>query len=320
MKIITPKTKDIQKSLDAGGLIEFKPGMYFINKPLKLREGSLVNAYGCTFEFEVDECVITMASQSCWNGGIFIGNLAGKDPNLIRSVFRIGEYNNVSGISNASVSDVELMVINSEFNFSGIWILGACNNVDVANIAFESRAKNTVAAISTHWGCWKNCDPETGTTHPQNIRISNIVAHGLKHFTDNEAAIVTVSASSNVSISNIYCSECWYGVFLTCGDYGFDHSTSGVFCSTVSLSNVHANGCKSAGALLQSRSTKINQNWKSCYTFENCTFVGEGTGEGGILYVDSDRSIFDACRFEKFTQLESGRCYSSELRACIYEP
>ena len=302
----TSQKSKIQAVLNRGGLVEIRPGWYDITGTLTVPDGTRVFAHGAEFHFASPYHAVNMGSETVWEGGSFSANLVGDGEHNERSVFNLGRYYQHTPVFGVRIAGVHLDMA-APWPCAGIWLLGDVSGVEIEGVTFGD-SDRLVGVVSSHWGCRQLSDPTQGTVHPGNIVIRNIRAGRLTHAMDNEGSIVTLSATTGVEVSNVRADECWIGLHLSCGDYGFRHAGFEGPPAGVSIRGVDARGCKLAGALIQAKATITGQVVPSMFAIRDSSFTGQGTGEGAVMLVEADGVRLDNCSFLQFPRMSVGKC------------
>jgi|APSaa5957512535_1039671.scaffolds.fasta_scaffold11882_2 hypothetical protein len=218
----------------------------------------------------------------------------------------VGEYGSGVGFKNINLTSLD--IASDKVDGTALLIVGDSENVDINNIVFSDVA-SMVAALNIHWGGIDSIGTGSElTTHPHNIKVSNIVINTISTAT---GAGIALSGCYDVHVNNVELANItMYGLHIFCGDYGFEFATEANTkvhgFHNITVNNVtgtrvgyglYIDGYKNVAPATAEK--EVSRNIK----ISNCSFRGNApttsTKHGcRIRYID-DVTIED-CNFDNF--------------------
>lgn len=329
MRIIYPIPGDnrasIQAALDASEYrpVRFFPGFFHCIGGITVRRGTTVYANGAFLKCDTSglDRAVDMSSDSSWYGGkVTCERLSGGLSADDHCCFRAGHYADGIGVSNVTIKNVELEVLN--FSGCGVFISGPTDNVTVDGVTYGD-SEELAVVVCMHWGY--KMQPELGTFHPRNITVRNVNCGILGNSLNasSEAVPVSVSACYNVDICNVYSTKARFGALYVTGDYGYKYSGFPATPGSVNFRNVTCKQAVVAGIWVNNWGTHTGTINPGFVSFDDCTMFGSfnGNGEAGVYLYRSYHTRFRNCVISGFPVgiKPIGDVSDNQFSACLFE-
>lgn len=218
----------------AGGVLLLEPGKtYRSSEALVMQPSTVLALNGSTLRFACIGAKRNLAVASgCEVINGTVENVVGSAgfEGTYQTPIVVGQYTTLAGVSNVLLQNLTISTVLAQGN--GIAIFGDSHNITIDNIKFPDSNKIGIPILA-HWSFNGGpTGPYTGTTtHPHNIKISNIHCGELTYNAGAAifgTSVIFLSAVYNVEVSNVYAKNMQYGKLLTvyAGDWGFQFGTA----------------------------------------------------------------------------------------------
>lgn len=273
----------------AGRTLLFSPNtIYRSTEALLLPAGTTLDLNGSTLRFACIGAKSNLAvGSNCTVRNGTVENVVGTAglEGTYQTPIIIGRYTRLVGVCNVELSKLKISTVTPQGN--GIAIFGDSSNIRINDIEFPDSAYIGIPILA-HWSFEVSGGaPYTGTTtHPNNIKISNIKCGELTY--DAGAgwfgtSVIFLSAVYNVEVDNVTVKNIPYGKIITtyAGDWGFQFGTDvekQLGLCGIKVSNVFGK------AMLPAQSYHLNpleverKVWPGSVTYKNINVVSSGGG------------------------------------------
>jgi hypothetical protein len=295
----------------AGGVLVLEPGKtYRSSEALVMQPSTIIDLNGSTLRFA---CVGAKRNLAVASGCEVINgtveNVVGSAgfEGTYQTPIVVGQYTTLAGVSNVLLQNLTISTVLAQGN--GIAVFGDSHDITIDNIKFPDSDKIGIPILA-HWSFNGGpTGPYTGTTtHPHNIKISNIRCGELTY---NAGAgifgtsVIFLSAVYNVEVSNVYAKNMQYGKLLTvyAGDWGFQFGTAleqTLGLGSISAVNLYGKALIGAQVYNKNPLEAIKKVWPGSVVISNANVSGisansesKGTRIEGSDNVRVSSSVFD---------------------------
>ena len=226
---VTDDTAAIQAALDVCSTLLLEQGAtYNITDTLTMSENTRLNLNSSVLNFNITgaaKCLDLRSYVDVINGVINLTGSSFAGDGSSGCPIIIGDYASGVGYHNINLDGLELTT--NRPNGNVIMVTGDSHNIKINNIKFPS-STDLGRAILIHWG--GAAQPTLGTTHPHNIKITNVVGESFTN-TSLDAGVIFLSGCYNIKIDNVVVNNCELrtGILSTfAGDYGDYYAPTGI--------------------------------------------------------------------------------------------
>lgn len=228
----------------AGSVLSLESGKFYkVTAALSMPPNTTLQMNGSTIDFVISgatQCLLPTSGCSVLNGVIKNTGSSPSGAGQYQAPICVGNYALGTGYRNIVLRGLE--IISNRPDGNGIIVTGASNNIVIDQI-YGAGDATTGAFICVHWGGADN--PSGGTTHPNNIQISNVNCGA---YTYSGAEIVYIAAAINVDISNVRVSEVQKSVVTVyAGDYGLYYAPTNV--KGIGFNGISVRNCRSDNSI-----------------------------------------------------------------------
>jgi parallel beta helix pectate lyase-like protein len=300
----TDDTTPVSNALSAaaGKTLVLEEGKtYIITQALTVSKNTTILGKGSSLKFVVSSSVrnlllrdhVTITNLTVENSGSSPSGAGDYQCPIV-----IGDYSSGTGYSGITLRDIILK--SNRSNGNGMLITGDSHDIVVDGVTMIS-ATSLGRGILMHWGGAGTLET-TGTKHPHNIQITNVVARDMT-YAAADAAVIFISGGYNIEVSNVDAHNVYRGVSVFAGDNGDEYATAiqkgrsgyGIEFSNIVMRSVTHQGVKIAG---KGSLAGDAQAWPVRMT--NCSFVGISGSANGVTVQVCDGPVFVGCKFSHF--------------------
>jgi hypothetical protein len=299
----------------AGGVLVLEAGkVYRSSEALVMQPSTVLDLNGSTLRFA---CVGAKRNLAVASGCEVINgtveNVVGSAgfEGTYQTPIVVGQYTNLTGVSNVVLQNLTVSTALAQGN--GIAVFGDSHDITIDNIKFPDSDKIGIPVL-VHWSFNGGpTGPYTGTTtHPHNIKISNIRCGELTY---NAGAgifgtsVIFLSAVYNVDVSNVYAKNMQYGKLLTvyAGDWGFQFGTAleqALGLGSISATNLYGKALIGAQVYNKNPLESIKKVWPGSVVISNANVSGTSANSEskGMRIEGSDNVRVSSSVFDGFYQ------------------
>lgn len=313
----TDEASTLQAALtaSAGSALVLQPGkVYRSSEALVMQPDTIFDLNGSTLRFACVGAKRNLAVASgCQVINGTIENVIGSTgfEGTYQTPIVCGQYTALLGVSNVLLQNLTVSTVLAQGN--GIAVFGDSHDIIIDNVRFPDSDKIGIPILA-HWSFNGGpTGPYTGTTtHPHNIKISNIRCGELTY---NAGAgifgtsVVFLSAVYNIEVSNVYAKNVPYGKLLTvyAGDWGFQFATTleqKLGLGSISAVNLYGKALIGAQVYNKNPLEAIKKVWPGTVTVANANILGVNTSSEskGVRVEGSDNVKITASAFDGFYQ------------------
>ncbi|WP_432799580.1 right-handed parallel beta-helix repeat-containing protein [Poriferisphaera sp. WC338] len=300
---IADDTTPVKNALLAaeGKLLVFEEGKtYKVTQALTVSKNTTIFGMESALKFVVSGYTENLVLRS----HVTISNLtvenAGSSPvgaGNFQCPILIGKYGPGTGYSGITLRDITIK--SNRPNGNGILITGDSHDILIDGVTMRS-ATSLGRGIAIHWG---GADVHTnGTTHPYNIRITNVVASDFT-YSGADTGVIFLSGCYNIEVSNVDANNVYKGLVGYAGDRGDQYAATiqsgrsgqGIIFKNIVMRSVIYQGVKINGKPILSGNS---QPWP--VRMESCMFIGKSGSGNGIILANCSAPVFDGCKVSYF--------------------